>query len=110
MLLLNHQEVPVIKFPSGESHIRLDPVSLSTYQRRNGIGYEIFKDPATDDGTKKSATGLLHVGLVNGEYVLTDKVTAQVEATGELETVLLDGEFFTAPTITEIRNRLQLSL
>lgn len=78
MLLLNHQEVPVSKFPSGESHIRLDSVSLPT-------------EPAA-------------------VYVLTDKVMAQVEATGELETVLLDGEFFTAPTITEIRNRLQLSL
>ncbi len=30
MLLLNHQEVPVNKFPSGDSHIRLDPVLLPT--------------------------------------------------------------------------------
>lgn len=33
----------------------------ATYTERNGQGFDITKDPITDDGTKKSATGLLSV-------------------------------------------------
>jgi len=36
---------------------------------------EIFKDPVTDDGLKKSAKGLMVVELVDGEYVLKDQQT-----------------------------------
>lgn len=34
---------------------------------------EIFKDPITDDGLKKSAKGLMVVEIVDGEYVLKDQ-------------------------------------
>ena len=45
----------------------------ATYVEINNEGLEIFKNPITDDGTKKSATGLLQVKKENGKYVLYDK-------------------------------------
>lgn len=72
------------------------------------IGREIFKDPVTDDGTKKSATGLLLVSRdwENDSYVLHDKCTWAEEAGGELETVFEDGQLVKEFSLSEIRNRL----
>jgi nicotinamide phosphoribosyltransferase len=70
-------------------------------------GREIFKDPITDDGTKKSATGLLHVTKANNEYMLVDKVSWAEEAGGELQSIYYDGEFENQTTLTEIKNRLK---
>lgn len=79
----------------------------ATYVEINGEGREIFKDPITDDGTKKSATGLLHVTKSNENgYMLVDKVTWDNEANGELQTIYKDGEFFNQTTLTEIRKKL----
>jgi nicotinamide phosphoribosyltransferase len=70
-------------------------------------GREIFKDPITDDGTKKSATGLLHVTKANNEYMLVDKVSWAEEAGGELQAIYYDGEFENQTTLMEIKNRLK---
>jgi len=77
--------------------------------RKETIGREIFKDPITDDGTKKSATGLLYVGKgeKSGELKLFDKVTWETEAKGQLQTIYKDGMFYNPTTLTEIRNRLK---
>ncbi len=75
----------------------------------NPEGREIFKDPITDDGTKKSATGLLCVKKdEDDKYYLLDKVTWQGEETGELKTIYNDGEFLNQTTLKEIKNRLSL--
>lgn len=66
------------------------------------LGREIFKDPITDDGTKKSAKGLLLVQ--NGE--LRDQVTQGDEMLGDLKTVFLDGRLTREQTLTEIRDTL----
>ena len=81
----------------------------ATYVEVNFEGREIFKDPITDDGMKKSATGLLYVGKgdVNGELKLFDKVTWETEAKGQLKTLYLDGNFEMVTTLTEIKNRLK---
>jgi nicotinamide phosphoribosyltransferase len=81
------------------------------------IGREIFKDPITDDGTKKSATGLLKVvktlapdsygNLHTSGYTLVDKVSWDEENIGELKTIYKDGEFHNITTLTEIKNRLK---
>ena len=71
----------------------------------NPEGREIFKDPITDDGTKKSATGLLYVTKILNEYFLVDRVTWGEEEGGELQTIYKDGEFLNQTTLTEIRNR-----
>ena len=47
----------------------------ATYGEVNGIGREIFKDPITDDGTKKSAKGLMKIEKNNGAYQLIDGAT-----------------------------------
>jgi nicotinamide phosphoribosyltransferase len=79
----------------------------ATYVEVNGEAREIFKDPITDDGTKKSATGLLHVTKANNEYMLVDKVSWAEEAGGELQSIYYDGEFENQTTLTEIKNRLK---
>lgn len=80
----------------------------ATYVEVNGEGREIFKDPITDDGTKKSATGLLHVTKSNENgYMLVDKVTWDNEKNGELQTIYKDGEFFNETTLEKIRENLK---
>jgi nicotinamide phosphoribosyltransferase len=73
------------------------------------VGREIFKDPITDDGTKKSATGLLCVEQIdeNGTIGLYDTVEWATENTGLLQTIYKDGKFFNQTTLTEIKNRLK---
>jgi nicotinamide phosphoribosyltransferase len=74
------------------------------------VGREIFKDPITDDGTKKSATGLLFVRKMgDGTIKLFDKVNWEVENgdAGLLKTIYKDGEFQNTTTLTEIRERLK---
>ena len=46
----------------------------ATYGEVNGVGREIFKDPITDNGEKKSAKGLLMVqkNENNGDYEMVD--------------------------------------
>jgi nicotinamide phosphoribosyltransferase len=82
----------------------------ATYVEVNGEGREIFKDPITDDGTKKSATGLLFVGLDdNLQIALYDKVSWKEEGMGLLQTIYKDGKFENTTTLTEIRERLKLA-
>lgn len=78
----------------------------ATYVVINGVGREIFKNPVTDDGTKKSATGLLQVKKKNGSYVLIDKVSWGEEEQSELKTVFKDGKLVKEYTLAEIRKYL----
>lgn len=79
----------------------------ATYVEINGEGREIFKDPITDDGTKKSATGLLCVEtLPDGRIGLYDKVTWNTEDTGLLQTIYLDGVFDNPTTLSDIRKKI----
>lgn len=68
---------------------------------------EIFKDPKTDDGMKKSARGYLSV-LKNeaGKFELRDQVTEFEFQTCDLEEVYRDGELLVDHSLAEIRNRL----
>jgi nicotinamide phosphoribosyltransferase len=80
----------------------------ATYVEVNGEGRNIFKDPITDDGTKKSATGLLSVALNGGKFVLIDCCTWEGESAGALQTIYKDGQFFNKTTLNEIREKLKL--
>jgi nicotinamide phosphoribosyltransferase len=77
-------------------------------------GREIFKDPITDDGTKKSATGLLRVvwDQRDGQYQLYDKQTWELEEhdTNQLQLVYKDGEFRNTTDLTTIRQRVQSNI
>jgi nicotinamide phosphoribosyltransferase len=70
--------------------------------------FNIYKDPATDDGTKKSLKGLCAVFQDdNGEYFVETECTDEVEQTGVLQTIYEDGKFYNQTTLTEIRGKIQ---
>jgi nicotinamide phosphoribosyltransferase len=79
----------------------------ATYGEVNGQGREIFKDPITDDGTKKSAKGLIKIIFNNGEYEMVDQVSWPDEKKGELMEVFRDGKLLIDQSLDEIRNRLR---
>ena len=80
----------------------------ATYVEVDGEGREIFKDPITDDGTKKSATGLLSVVYdENNEYKLIDRVDWATTNDGCLQTIYINGHFRNVTTLDEIRGRLK---
>jgi len=78
----------------------------ATYVEVDGEGREIQKDPVTDNGSKKSATGLLKVVKEDGKYVLVDKVPVEEEKEGELQTVFLDGNLVRQQYLKDIRERV----
>ena len=75
----------------------------ATYGEVNGEGREIFKDPITDDGTKKSAKGLMKVVLKEGKYELIDQVSWEEENQGELKEVFRDGKMIRETSLAEVR-------
>ncbi len=79
----------------------------ATYGEVNGEGRAIFKDPVTDDGTKKSAKGLMKIETDNNKYKLVDEVSWDEEKTGELQEVFRDGKLLVDHTLEEIRKRMQ---
>lgn len=79
----------------------------ATYGEVNGEAREIFKDPLTDGGVKKSAKGLLKV---NEDLSLSECVTKKEEAEGLLKTVFLNGIPALPISLQEIRNRIDLSI
>jgi len=91
-------------------------LSLSDHEIGNPgwqcVGREIFKDPITDDGTKKSARGLLRVDWdkETNKYILKDQCTWEEEKGGCLETIFEDGKILKETTLQEVRNRLASQL
>jgi nicotinamide phosphoribosyltransferase len=75
-----------------------------TYKR----SYNIYKDPVTDDGTKKSLKGLLCVHQTkDGLIFVQEECTPEEEAEGLLQIIYEDGKFYNLTTLTEIRKRLK---
>lgn len=70
-------------------------------------GYDIFKDPVTDNGTKKSLKGRCAVHLVDGEYVVKTQCTEQEETEGVLHTIYEDGKFYNQTSLTAIRSVIE---
>lgn len=81
----------------------------ATYGEVNGEKREIFKDPLTDGGVKKSAKGLLHVGE---DLKLTECVTEEFEKHGLLQTVFENGvtESYYKTNLMAIRSRINGAL
>lgn len=84
----------------------------ATWCQINGEPKEIFKDPKTDSGIKKSLKGLIKVVKDEfGKYKAIDQVSIEEEAEdNELETVFKDGKIVKRFTLTEIRNNVNTSL
>lgn len=85
----------------------------ATYVEVGGQGIEIFKDPVTDNGVKKSARGLIAVGLDDeGNYILKDRASwDDVNSDdNQLQVIFRDGQLFNQTTLTEIRERVNAIL
>jgi len=78
----------------------------ATYGVVNGEPRNIFKDPKTDNGVKKSAKGLLRVEKEGDSFVLYDEQTPEQELQGELKEVFRDGQMLVSQSLEEIRKRL----
>lgn len=76
----------------------------ATCGRVNGEFVDIFKDPKTDDGTKRSAKGFLKV---NDDLTLSQEVSDQEEGEGLLSVVFFDGCLENQTTLKKIRERLK---
>ena len=83
----------------------------STWCQVDGEGIEIFKDPKTDDGIKKSLKGLIKVGLDSADnYITIDQVSKEEEAKGELKTVFFNGTIMKDFDLQEIRDNVTKTL
>jgi nicotinamide phosphoribosyltransferase len=81
----------------------------ATYGVVKGNPRAISKNPKTDDGVKKSARGLLHVGEdFNGNLVLTQDVEWKdfISQSNVLQTAFKDGVVVAKPTLSQIRERI----
>lgn len=78
----------------------------ATYVEVDGKPYSIFKDPKTDNGTKKSAKGLLQVVEDGDTLKVNQDVTWEEEKQSLLRTVYLDGKITVSETFADIRSRL----
>lgn len=91
MIRLHHGSLETFPFPGGEV---------------NGVGVDIFKDPITDSGTKKSAKGRICVTLVDGVYCLMDGQDTLTPSDCCLREVFRDGQLLIDDTLVDIRNRI----
>jgi nicotinamide phosphoribosyltransferase len=80
----------------------------ATWGQVNGEARELFKNPKTDTGFKKSAKGLLRVEKEGDDYVLYDQQTKEQEEQGELKVVFEDGNLVVETTLSEMRDRLRI--
>jgi len=69
----------------------------------NEVGYDIYKDPVTDDGTKKSLKGLI---MVDTNHDVHTQCSWEEEETGILQTIYENGNFFNETTLTQVREKL----
>lgn len=69
-------------------------------------GYDIYKDPATDDGTKKSLKGFCKVVQGADEIFVQTQCSEEEENTGLLQVIYENGKFFNQTTLEEVRKRV----
>ena len=82
----------------------------ATWCMIDGEAKEIFKDPKTDSGMKKSLKGLISVVEKDGKYVALDCVEPCEEVSGCLETVFENGKILREFTLSEIRENINTTL
>ena len=78
----------------------------ATWGKVNGEARQIFKDPLTDKGEKKSAKGLIRIERSNNGFNLFDEQTPEQEQAGELQTVFEDSKLIREISLEQIRERL----
>jgi nicotinamide phosphoribosyltransferase len=71
------------------------------------VGREIYKDPITDSGEKKSAKGLIAVYRIpHGEYYMKDQVKWENVKNCAFEQVFVDGKIVREEKLADIRARV----
>ena len=91
----------------------LGMAAKGTYCEIDRKPYPIYKDPITDDGTKKSAKGLLQVEVTtkpqssSETLILHNEVSWGEEDKGLLREILRNGKLDNQETIFEIRKRIK---
>lgn len=78
----------------------------ATWGQVNGVGRELFKDPVTDSGVKKSAKGLLRVEQTENGFELFDQQNFEQENMGALQTIFENGQLLRECSLDQIRERL----
>jgi nicotinamide phosphoribosyltransferase len=87
--------------------LELDPIANTPDE--NGVlgfkkvGYDIYKDPITDDGTKKSLKGLI---CVTEDHEVLTQCTWEQEGQGILQTIYEDGKFHNEISLAQVREKL----
>lgn len=71
----------------------------------NGQEIEIYKDPKTDNGIKKSLKGRVIVHRVGGKLIAIDQQA--YDTNNELKTIFHNGSTFNRTTLAEIRARVR---
>ena len=82
----------------------------ATWAKVNGEARELYKDPATDSGVKKSARGLLVIVNNNGVIEMRDGLNEQqrrAERNDLLVPVWDEGKFLQRQTLDQIRARVR---
>lgn len=79
----------------------------ATWAQINGEGVDMFKDPVTDNGVKKSAKGRLAVMAHPSGYHLINQATPEQEAASALQTVWIDGNFVKVYSIEDLRKNVR---
>lgn len=79
----------------------------ATWAEVDGVGRNLFKNPVTDSGLKKSATGRLAVIPGRQGPVLVEKATSEEERTSLLEQVWVDGYFRRVQSFADVRATLR---
>ena len=79
----------------------------ATFGVVDGCDRNLFKDPKTDNGVKKSACGLIRVEYENGHFVMYDHQTRKQAAQGVLQTVFYNGRLTRVQSLDDIRGRLK---
>ena len=72
---------------------------------------DIYKNPKTDDGTKKSHRGLLRLDRDDsGKIIVKQQCTMEEEHGGLLQTVFLDSKLIRNQTLAQIRALVESQL
>lgn len=80
----------------------------ATWGQVNGVPKDIFKNPKTDDGLKKSAKGLISLNVDEfGTISMADQVSYAQESIGLLEPVFINGTLIKDQSLQEIRSRVR---
>ncbi len=79
----------------------------ATYAEINSVPTNLMKNPITDSGVKKSATGLLKVEKnIQGELLLIENVNQSEEKNSCLEPVFIDGHLLNETSFMDIRAKI----